>query len=97
MWAETRFSAGVVGITPPTARAGARQELRVQARAVGGVIPTTPAENRVSAHIGRGHRHGRASDAFQRNQGDHLTVDTGGGGKALYRHRDLAVDVRANG
>src|SRR5206468_4991916 len=77
--------------------AGAWQELRVQGRAIGGVISTAPAEDRVSAHIGRGHRHGRAADAFQRNQSDHRTVDTGGGGKALYRHRDLAVDVRANG
>jgi len=66
--------------------AGAGQELRVQGREVDGVIPTAPAEDRVSAHINSGHRDGRAAagHGLQRNQSDHETVDTGGGGEALY-------------
>src|SRR5882762_7033405 len=81
------------------AAAGARQELLVQGRAVG-VVATTPAEDRVSAHIGRGHRYRRrtAAGALQRNQGDHRAVDGRGNrsGEALYRHQDLAVGVGLN-
>src|SRR5438046_6980403 len=58
------------------AAAGAGQELLVQVRAVSGVA-TTPAEDRVSAHIGRAHRYRRAASggALKRNQGDHSTGD----------------------
>src|SRR5260221_8210680 len=59
-------------------------------------MTTAPAEDRHAAHVGgRGRDGGSAS--FQRNQGDHRTVDAGGGSEALYRHCDLAVDVRGNG
>src|SRR6266566_4429421 len=81
------------------AAAGAGQELLVQVRAVTGVA-TTPAEDRVSAHIERGHRNRRrtGAGALQRNQGDHRAVDLrgNGGSKALYRHHDLAVAVGLN-
>src|SRR5438876_7890008 len=89
----------LLGARLRSAAAGARQELRVQGREVDRRIPTAPAEDRVSAHIDSGHRDGRAAAGLglQRNQSDHRTVDTGRGGEALYRHRDLAVDVRGNG
>src|SRR5207248_9037508 len=78
-----------------SAAAGARQELRVQVRAVG-VVATTPAEDGGSTDVGRGHRRRRAARVLHGNQGDHRTVDIGRGSKALYRHHDLPVDVRRN-
>src|SRR5712692_4953462 len=74
------------------AAAGARQELRVQVRAVS-AIATTPAEDRHSADVGSDHRRRHASWVFHRDQGDHCAVDTGRASKALYRHHDLPVDV----
>src|SRR5437773_12475974 len=81
------------------AAAGAGQELLVQVGAVTGVA-TTPAEDRVSAHIGRGHRDRRrtGAGALQRNQGDDGAVDGrgNGGSKALYRHKQPTVGVGLN-
>src|SRR6266571_2490261 len=79
------------------AAAGARQEPRVQVRTVA-LIPTTPAPDRVSTHIGSEHLLWRAGGVLQRNQSDHRTVNGRGkgGGEALYRDRDFAVAVRGD-
>src|SRR5882762_885864 len=77
------------------AAAGARQELRVQVRAVTR-IATTPAEDCHSAHVGGGHRRQRATRVLQRDQRDHRAVDTGRASKALDRHRDLSIVVGTN-
>src|SRR6267378_6684628 len=74
---------------------GARQELRVQVRAVTHVA-TTPAENCNSADVSRGHCRRHPTRVLQRDQRDHRTVDTGRARKALDRHRDLSIVVGAN-
>src|SRR6266705_667647 len=104
MRAKKRYPGGylfaLLGARLRLAPAGARQELLVQGCEVDRRIPTAPAEDRVSAHVRRGHRHGRvpSAGALQRNQGDHRAVDGrgNGGGEALYRHNDLAVGVGLN-